>query len=90
MKRYMDMHLGEFTEHKQGEWVKCSEAEGLIDELYGTINRNSSKIIKLTSQNKKMLEFLKKIANMPERPETYINIHSLARQTIQEVEKGEE
>ena len=29
MKRYMDMHLGEFTEHKQGDWVKYKDAKQL-------------------------------------------------------------
>ena len=58
MERYTFQDLI-LSEESDVVYVKLSDAEGLINELYETINRNASKIIKLKEQNKEMLEALK-------------------------------
>ena len=46
-------------ESENGTFADYSEADGLIKDLYETIDNNAKKIIKLTEQNKEMLEMLK-------------------------------
>ncbi len=50
---------GELFEHPDGKWIKYTDHNEERKELYETIDRNSRKIIKLTEQNREMLELMK-------------------------------
>ena len=58
MKRY---NLDEDNTYQSptGAWMKVTDHLAERAELYETIDRNSKKIIKLTEQNREMLEGLK-------------------------------
>ena len=94
MKRYSQYEGNTYVmeDDPMGEWVKHSSAEGLIDELYETINRNASKIIKLEEQNKEMLEVLKKVQEglIHQNDIRALRLGGIVTDIIQKAERGEE